>query len=154
MLLSRFVAHHCSAEFSRVYGWTTTSKVSRWRFQRLNGSRFLPVWGNESIQLHRLDPTSHAYISIVTVPLTPKFHTLSQFLFFKKAHPPTLSSPLPIVGFTRIWCCNDPQPQAVFPSRMPNVADPRNLPNYGLFREIKEAAAAEEEAARAEAQSR
>ena len=45
------------------------------------------------------------------------------------------------------------QLQAVFPSRALNIYDTRNLPDYGLFREIKVAAAAEE-AAMAEAQYR
>lgn len=44
-------------------------------------------------------------------------------------------------------------PQAVFPSRALDTCDTRDLPDYGLFREIKAAAAAEE-AAIAEAQSR
>ncbi|CAN0380762.1 unnamed protein product, partial [Laminaria digitata] len=36
--------------------------------------------------------------------------------------------------------------KAVFPSRALNIGDTRNLPDYGLFREIKAAAAAEEAA--------
>eukprot|EP00904_Undaria_pinnatifida_P005066 jgi/Undpi1/168/HiC_scaffold_1.g00165.m1 len=43
--------------------------------------------------------------------------------------------------------------KAVFPSRALNIYDTRNLPDYGLFREIKAAAAAEE-AAMVEAQYR
>ena len=44
--------------------------------------------------------------------------------------------------------------QAGFPPRTSCTGDVRNLPDYGLFREIKAAAFAAEEVARLEAQSR